>query len=130
VKLACIVKENLPEEIAAFEKGYWSGGEMWLDEKQEFFSAVGGGKPVKHTMAGFLLGLANPWSRLNKNLKSVPSSVEQNLVGEGFVSGGIYVVRKGSGEAELSFSETNLGDTAAVDDVLKAAERCASGDRI
>ena len=57
----------------------------------------------------------------------MPSSLQDqgassNLTGEGFVTGGLYVVRS-NGVAELSFSEANLGDTTLVSEVLEACKR-------
>lgn len=52
-----IVKEWLPEEIAAFTEKYWPSDELFLDEDKAFFSAVNNGEPLYLAMSA----LVNPF---------------------------------------------------------------------
>ena len=47
------VKENIPEEIKSFREDVWSEP-LFMDEKLDFYTAVGGGKTNKYSTAGFL----------------------------------------------------------------------------
>ena len=105
------VKENIPEEIKSFREDVWSEP-LFMDEKLEFYTAVGGGKKNQYSTAGFLASLANPFSKLYKNVITKGKKYKQktNLVGEGLITGGLYVVHAG-GKPEYSFLEKNMPDS-------------------
>ena len=78
-------------------------------------------------MPAFLAKLANPWNRLRKNAKRA-DGVDGNLVGEGFVHGGVYVVRKGAAENDapaFAHAEVEIGDFPPTEDLVAACERAA-----
>ena len=81
---------------------------MYLDEPRAFYDALGGGKANKNTMASFLAKMLNPFSRLKKNIKR-SEGTKGNLVGEGLVHGGVYVVPPG-GKPFYAHAEVELGD--------------------
>lgn len=129
-RIVAVVKENIPQEIKEFRE-FWSG-EIYLDEEKAFYKAIGGGKEHKqfNGVVGFLAALANPFSSIGKIVKAHAKRAENkgvkgNLNGEGFVQGGLYVVRK-NGQSQLKFLESNLGDLCPVDDVVKAVRECST----
>ena len=74
---------------------------------------------------GFLAKyLLNPWSTVNANVKR-DSEFEGNLVGEGLVTGGVYVFGP-SGRVEFAFLESEIGDHAPIDSVVAATRAAAS----
>jgi len=127
-RIVAVVKEDIATEVADFRKGYWSG-EVFLDPEKKFFTALGGGvQNQPYTGASFLAAYANPFSkaRMKKSLdRATTKGFEGNLVGEGLVTGGVYVIRQ-DGKAAYSFLEEDVGDHAPLDDVIegiKAAVR-------
>ena len=74
--------------------------------------------------------LANPFSLMNTLMKRhAPYEGTGNLLGEGFVHGGLYVVRAGAraGDAPaFAYAEQEIGEHAPVDDVLAAAKAAAA----
>lgn len=128
-RVVAVVKEADPKELQEFSE-FWSG-EILHDKGQAFFKAVGGGelRRLHSSGAGFLATLANPFgargSEIRANAKKASDDgVKQNFNGEGFVSGGLYVVGK-TGKAEFSFAETEYGRHASIDDVVKAVSTAA-----
>eukprot|EP00928_Gymnodinium_smaydae_P087429 TRINITY_DN71694_c0_g1_i1.p2 TRINITY_DN71694_c0_g1~~TRINITY_DN71694_c0_g1_i1.p2 ORF type:complete len:193 (-),score=55.74 TRINITY_DN71694_c0_g1_i1:9-587(-) len=129
-RVLAVVKEDIGTEIADFRKGYWKG-EVFLDEKKAFFAALGGGKVHEpYTLATFLAMIANPFtkSRTKKNLAMADKKrVANNMTGEGFIAGGVYVIRK-DGKAAYSFLEEDIGDSAPVEDVVAAVKAAVKGE--
>ena len=119
------VKENIPEEIKSFREDVWPEP-LFMDEKLEFYTAVGGGKKNQYSSAGFLATLANPFSKLYKNVITKGKKYKQktNLVGEGLITGGLYVVHAG-GKPEYSFLEKVIGDHVNMTEVMEACEKVA-----
>eukprot|EP00668_Euglena_longa_P033007 GGOE01042505.1.p2 GENE.GGOE01042505.1~~GGOE01042505.1.p2 ORF type:complete len:225 (+),score=57.24 GGOE01042505.1:39-713(+) len=126
IGLAAVVKENLPPEIAEFQK-YWPVDLYW-DVDQEFYQALGGGQPFRHNLFSFLLKYLSPFStQLKANIaRSTNAGFKGNLVGEGFTSGGLYVFHRG-GEVAYSFLEKEIGDHAPLEEVLEVC-RSVAGD--
>jgi hypothetical protein len=125
-RVVCLVKENIGTEVAEFQEKFW-GGDVCLDSKKEFYTALGGGKPHKpfSGLAAFLAFLANPFSKnpTKANLKRA-NGTEQNLTGEGFVAGGWYVIAP-DGSAAFSYLEANMGDRPAFADITAAVSTAA-----
>lgn len=95
-----------------------------LDDKRAWFTALGGGRVNQYGMLGFLARLANPYSKVRANLKAPDNEVHKNnMKGEGFITGGLYVVPRGGPPAEYAFLEREIGDQFDVDEVVKAAQR-------
>ena len=57
IKLVAVVKEWIPEEIAAFTEKYWPSDELFLDEEKVLFAAINNGEPLQLAMST----LANPF---------------------------------------------------------------------
>lgn len=100
-----------------------------MNKSMEFYKAVGGGKLVQYSLASFLASLVNPWSTVYKNVKkSKKYNQKTNLVGEGLITGGMYVVHKG-GKPEYSYSEKVIGDHADMKAAMSACRVVAgAGD--
>ena len=96
---------------------------MYLDEPRAFYDALGGGKANKNTMASFLAKMLNPFSRLKKNIKR-SEGTKGNLVGEGLVHGGVYVVPPG-GKPFYAHAEVELGDHPPTEELLNALPQLA-----
>lgn len=115
-----LVKEDIGTEVADFKKGFW-GGEVYLDRRLEYYSALGGGKVHKHISGvSDMPGLLAPWSksRTKEALKRA-GATPNNLKGEGFINGGCYVIAT-NGEAKYAFLEEQIGDRASVREVMAA----------
>lgn len=126
IRLACIVKEVLPEQISQFVPQYWAG-EVYHDPDMGFFKALGGGEVRSKGMFSLLSGAvrANN-SRASEYLKT--NGGDSNLTGEGFIMGGLYVVDR-SGSVKYTFVEETFGDHAPLDDVIAAAQAAAAVDQ-
>eukprot|EP00747_Dinoflagellata_sp_TGD_P179465 gnl/TRDRNA2_/TRDRNA2_30312_c0_seq1.p1 gnl/TRDRNA2_/TRDRNA2_30312_c0~~gnl/TRDRNA2_/TRDRNA2_30312_c0_seq1.p1 ORF type:complete len:210 (+),score=37.86 gnl/TRDRNA2_/TRDRNA2_30312_c0_seq1:188-817(+) len=129
-RVVALVKEDLENEVADF-RAFWSE-EVFLDENRRFYTALGGGEAHKPYagVAAFLATILNPFSK--RRVKAADSAakakgVAGNLKGEGFTSGGVYVVRT-DGKAAYSFLEEDLGDHAPVEDVVEAVRAAAKGE--
>jgi len=128
VALSCTVKEDLEGEIEAFREGYWPDAPIYLDETLAFYDAIAGGKRTQSALSGFLLRMANPFGQLQKNFKRA-QGVDGNLKGEGFVHGGVYVVKKNAAADEtpvFAHHETEIGDHPPTDDLVKACKDAAA----
>ncbi|KAJ8604476.1 hypothetical protein CTAYLR_000959 [Chrysophaeum taylorii] len=125
VALCCTVKEDLDDEIKEFRQGFWPEAPIYLDAGMAWYKAVQGGGLTKSTLAGFLAKLLNPFSRLSANLKR-SKAVEGNMKGEGFIHGGVFVIRKGAKRNEaavFSHAEKELGDGPPTDSIIDAAKK-------
>jgi len=121
-KLVCVLKEGLPAEVAEFKDNYWRD-ELYLDKEMGFFKAVAGGKVKKGNLSTFLNPFSTVWKRVTEAKEAGVQT--QNLNGEGKILGGLLVMRPGSRGVEYQFQERNFGDSAPVEDVLKAVEAAA-----
>eukprot|EP00913_Durusdinium_trenchii_P013125 g12320.t1 len=103
-RVVALVKEDLEKEVEEFRAS-----------ENNFYKALGGGdvwQPVG--ILGFLAVMLNPWStsKLKANIKrNQAKKVPGNMVGEGFIAGGCYVLNK-SGDPVFSHLEENFGDHA------------------
>jgi len=127
-RVVCVLKENIPAQVEEFREGFWQG-ELFLDEDKGFFKALGGGEVIsRFSTASFLAMLANPFrsNPVKENIaKTNKKGVQGNLKGEGFVQGGLYVVRK-TGVAELGFVEDPMGSMATIEMVKEAVSAAAA----
>mmetsp|Transcript_27255 Transcript_27255/g.78417 ORF Transcript_27255/g.78417 Transcript_27255/m.78417 type:complete len:163 (-) Transcript_27255:263-751(-) len=125
-RVVALVKEDVGTEIADFKKGFWKE-EVFMDERQAFYRALGGGQPHKpfSGLTAFLAMLANPFSK-NKTKDNIAKAkgVQQNMTGEGFVAGGVYVLGR-DGVPTYSFLEEDLGNRAAIKDVINGVKAAA-----
>jgi len=129
-RIIAIVKEDVDTHVADFRAGYWSG-EVFMDSKMAFYKALGGGEERKPLGAlAFVAMLANPWSKSRTRASLTRASnkgVEGRLGGEGFITGGVYVVGT-DGKAAYVFAEESVGDTSAVDDVIEGVKAAKRGE--
>jgi len=62
VRLICILKEALPDQVEQFRAKYWvEPAEVFVDEGLGFFSALGGGRPKSKS----IIALASSAVRTN-----------------------------------------------------------------
>lgn len=121
-RLVALVKEDVGSEVNDF-RAFWKQ-EVLLDTNRSFYSAIAGGtehKPVCG-LASLLALLANPFSRSRSRANILGMKAKGNTTGEGYVSGGVYVIQP-DGRAAYSFLEEELGDKAPIDDVIAAVRK-------
>jgi len=131
-RIVCLVKENIGTEVEDFRKGFWSE-EVFLDADLSFFRALGGGslnKPVG--LGAFLAMILNPFS--NARTKGALARAKRggfsegaNTTGEGFVTGGVYVIRQ-DGQASYIFLEEQIGDHPPVEEVIAGVHAAVRGE--
>lgn len=115
IQLVAVLLEDLDEEVWAFWPRYWAGVVV-LDENRDFFRALGGGKLMKDNLfTGFLW---NPIARFNFK-RAMKTGVKYNAKGEGWIKGGLFIVRQGKGGVAYQFAEKNLGDWAPLHEVMQ-----------
>lgn len=130
-RVVAVVKEDIKDEVERFREEYWTVGDLFLDTDKRFFHALHGGsaKPAMST-AGFLAMILNPFSKHRTkgavNLASA-EGVTGNMVGEGFITGGVYVVRRDE-RAAYTFFEEAIGDHAPIDDVIEGVRAAVRGE--
>jgi hypothetical protein len=115
IQLVAVLHEHIEEEVWAFWPRYW-GAMIVLDEKRDFFKALGGGKLMKDNfLTEFFL---NPMARLNWK-RALKTGIQYSSNGEGLIKGGLYIVRKGKGGVAYQFVEKSYGDWAPLDEILQ-----------
>mmetsp|Transcript_4231 Transcript_4231/g.9464 ORF Transcript_4231/g.9464 Transcript_4231/m.9464 type:complete len:92 (+) Transcript_4231:171-446(+) len=86
-----------------------------------WFKAVGGGAVDKKNLAAWMVrALLLPFTRAHANLAH-GKGVEGNLLGEGMITGGAYVVARG-GDVQWSSREAEIGDGFDVDELVAALQ--------
>lgn len=122
-RVVALVKEDVGTEVADLKEGFWPE-ELFLDQDQSFYRALGGGEVHKpFGLTSFMAMLANPFSKARtKAAIAEAKPVKANLIGEGFVQGGVYVIRP-DGKAEYAFLEAELGDRAPLENVIEAVRQ-------
>ncbi|KAJ3323223.1 hypothetical protein HDV06_001990 [Boothiomyces sp. JEL0866] len=114
--LVAIFKEELGTD--EFKPTYWRDS-MYLDESREFYKFVNGGK----ISSSSVLGLVHPES-LKNGMRATNDGYTGNIVGEGFVLGGVCVVDK-DGNSVYEYAEKHFGDHAPIEQVLDACKQFA-----
>mmetsp|Transcript_80007 Transcript_80007/g.224571 ORF Transcript_80007/g.224571 Transcript_80007/m.224571 type:complete len:155 (-) Transcript_80007:192-656(-) len=126
-RIVALVKEDVGTEVEEFKKGFWTE-EVFQDRSQAFYVALGGGQPHKPFcgIAAFLAMLANPFSK-SKTKENIAKAkgVKQNMTGEGFVAGGVYVLGA-DGAPTYSLLEEELGNRAPIPDVVAGVKAAAA----
>lgn len=120
------MKEDIDNEVPDFKKGYWSE-DVYVDQKKELYKALGGGQMRKpNGTFSFLFRAICPCAgaRLKENLAKA-KAVDGNFKGEGFVTGGMYVLRP-DGTVAFSYAEDEYGDRADHDELMDAIRRAAA----
>jgi len=136
MNMACVLRENLPEEVAKFQADVWEGEPMFLDAQHQLFKAIGGGMPNETTREAFMKTVNDPNAeekaqreRASKLAEGFLSPEHHNAVGQGFMMGGVYVLHKG-GAVEWAHQEQYVGDTSDAADVVAAAGRATSAGKL
>jgi hypothetical protein len=110
--------KNLQFQVRAFWPRYW-GGIVVVDEKREFFKALGGGRlNEENVYTGIIL---NATARANWK-RARATGIDNNSNGEATIKGGLYIIRAGNGGIAYQFVERNFGDWAPLEEVLKVCE--------
>eukprot|EP00746_Dinoflagellata_sp_MGD_P007721 gnl/MRDRNA2_/MRDRNA2_115345_c0_seq1.p1 gnl/MRDRNA2_/MRDRNA2_115345_c0~~gnl/MRDRNA2_/MRDRNA2_115345_c0_seq1.p1 ORF type:complete len:148 (+),score=32.74 gnl/MRDRNA2_/MRDRNA2_115345_c0_seq1:258-701(+) len=125
-RVVCLLKEDLPDQVEEFRNKFWPG-ELFLDQDKGFYKALGGGQYLKkHSTSTFLMTLLNPFSADPVKDHISKAKSETNLTGEGYIHGGLYVVRQ-TGITELGFVEEDLGVVCPINKVKEAVQAaCAA----
>jgi len=129
------LRENIPAEVEAFRKNAWKDEPIYLDSSFAIFGAIAGGTP-NEINAGYWMeqfgkfqeGKADEkWAaNWGKVLQQAGEKMAlTNMVGEGFMTGGVYVLKQG-GAVQWAFQEVELGLTADAAEVLSAAKQAAA----
>ncbi|CAM6017903.1 unnamed protein product [Sphagnum balticum] len=114
IQLVVCLNEHIDAEVRAFWPRYW-GGIVVVDEKREFFKALGGGRLSKeNVITGFIF---NATARANWK-RARATGIDFNSNGEGTIKGGLYIIRAGNGGVAYQFVERNFGDWAPLEEVL------------
>jgi hypothetical protein len=126
-----IIKEVAPTSQAAndtvlgvgeFERQYFGGGAVYLDEGKQFYGFLGDRKLIStRNVFKALVRPLKTWRSLRAvgdRMKS--KGIEGNMVGEGLLLGGVLVVDR-DGRVTYSYPET-AGEPAPVDAVDEALD--------
>lgn len=130
-RVIALVKEDIGTEVSDFREGWWKE-QIFLDGDMRFFTALGGGAAHKPYggLAAFLAMLANPFSKTRVKgafKRADQKGVTGNMNGEGFIAGGVYVVRV-DGMSAYTFLEEDIGDHAPVEDVIEGIKAAVKGE--
>jgi hypothetical protein len=118
IQLVVCLNEHIDAEVRAFWPRYW-GGIVVVDEKREFFKALGGGRlNEENVYTGIIL---NATARANWK-RARATGIDNNSNGEATIKGGLYIIRAGNGGIAYQFVERNFGDWAPLEEVLKVCE--------
>jgi len=112
VPLYAVVKEDVGTEVQNF-RPYFKG-EVFLDEKRCFY----GPRERKMGLLAFLR--VGVW--LN-GLRAFKKGFMGNVLGEGFVLGGVFVIGRGQQGILMEHREVEFGDKVNIANVIQAARR-------
>jgi len=105
--LVGILKEvsNSEEEdnlgIREFHEDFFKGGELYLDSKRDFYRALGHGKFRTMGLSNFF-----SWSFIKNFIDLKKKGVDGNMVGEGSIQGGVFVI--GPGEQGVIYAHQEI----------------------
>ncbi|GAA6073424.1 selenoprotein U1b isoform X1 [Tachysurus ichikawai] len=91
-----------------------SAGEIFLDEKQIFYS------PSHRKMRHLGLARINVWRNI---LRAWRKSYQGNMKGEGFILGGLYVIGPENQGILMEHQEKEFGDKTDLRSVLQAVKK-------
>ncbi|KAG7222298.1 hypothetical protein INR49_016394 [Caranx melampygus] len=112
VPLYAVVKEDVGTEVQNF-RPYFKG-EIFLDEKRRFY----GPRERKMGLLGFLR--VGVWMN---GFRAFKKGIMGNVLGEGFVLGGVFVIGRGQQGILLEHREIEFGDKVNIEDVIQAIRR-------
>jgi len=140
VGMAAVLRENIPDEVERFKKNVWHEEPIYLDSSFALFGSIAGGTPNEINAEYFMEqfgkfpeGKADEkfTANMGKAMKLADGYMgddKHNMVGAGFMTGGIYVLKQG-GAVQWAHHEPDIGLTADAADVVSAAKlAAASGD--
>ncbi|KAI9590882.1 AhpC/TSA antioxidant enzyme-domain-containing protein [Syncephalis fuscata] len=111
--------------VEEFIKEYFPHpNDVFIDESKGFYKATGGGKLRWGGLSTFLK--PSFWSIYQRNKGR---KVSGNLKGEGRILGGLYVVKPGDAGIEYEHVESQFGDIASLENIIRACEN-ASGQKL
>lgn len=119
-RIVAVVKEDIDNEVEEFKKGFWSE-DVYVDKDKALYKALGEGYIRQpNGMCGFMMKALCPCGgdRLKENMAAA-KDVKQNYNGEGFITGGFYIL-KADGSVAFSAFEDEYGDRADVDKAIEA----------
>lgn len=140
-KLACVLRENIPAEVANFRGNVWQEEPILLDHQWQFYAAVAGGKPNSYDLAEYIKNMQNPTPESKRRQEEGQRRATyggakfmkppyHNMVGQGLMMGGLYVLRRGGG-VEWAHHEEFPGDTITdTADFVAAARRAAAAAKL
>ena len=129
-KIVGIIKEVAPtsgaktdEELGVheFQTKYFGGNPIYLDEDRKFYDILGNRSLLNqrlHTWNPFQL--FRDFRELNKRTSS--KKITGNLLGEGFIQGGLFVISKSHNKVFTYFELT--GTPFPYDEIKQAIESC------
>uniref|UniRef100_A0A8D0AHH7 Peroxiredoxin-like 2A n=1 Tax=Sander lucioperca TaxID=283035 RepID=A0A8D0AHH7_SANLU len=112
VPLYAVVKEDVSTEVQNFR--LYFKGEIFLDEKRRFY----GPRERKLGLMAFLR--VGVWMN---GLRAFQRGFMGNVLGEGFVLGGVFVIGRGKQGILLEHREVEFGDKVNIEDVIRAVRR-------
>uniref|UniRef100_I3JM57 Peroxiredoxin-like 2A n=1 Tax=Oreochromis niloticus TaxID=8128 RepID=I3JM57_ORENI len=112
VPLYAVVKEDVGTEVKNF-RPYFQG-EVFLDEKRRFY----GPRERKLGLLAFLR--VGVWMN---GVRAFRNGFVGNVLGEGFVLGGVFVIGQGQQGILLEHREIEFGDKVNIEDVLQAVRK-------
>lgn len=112
VPLYAVVKEDVGTEVKNF-RPYFQG-EVFLDEKRRFY----GPRERKLGLLAFLR--VGVWMN---GVRAFRNGFVGNVLGEGFVLGGVFVIGQGQQGLLLEHREIEFGDKVNIEDVLQAVRK-------
>uniref|UniRef100_A0A8C8G407 Peroxiredoxin-like 2A n=1 Tax=Oncorhynchus tshawytscha TaxID=74940 RepID=A0A8C8G407_ONCTS len=112
VPLVAVVKENIGTEIQDFRPHF--AGDIYVDEKHHFYG------PLQRKMGGLGFIRLGVWQNFMRAWKA---GYHGNMLGEGFVLGGVFVIGAGNQGILLEHREEEFGNKVENEDVLQAVKR-------
>lgn len=112
VPLYAVVKEDVGTEVQNF-RPYFQG-EIFLDEKRRFYG------PRERKMGVLAFLRVGVWMN---GLRAFKKGFMGNVLGEGYVLGGVFVIGQGQQGILLEHREIEFGDKVNTEVVIEAARR-------
>uniref|UniRef100_A0A4W5PW73 Peroxiredoxin-like 2A n=1 Tax=Hucho hucho TaxID=62062 RepID=A0A4W5PW73_9TELE len=112
VPLVAVVKENIGTEIQDFRPHF--AGDIYVDEKHHFYG------PLQRKMGGLGFIRLGVWQNFMRAWKA---GYQGNMLGEGFVLGGVFVIGAGNQGILLEHREEEFGNKVENEDVLEAVKK-------
>lgn len=112
VPLVAVVKENVGTEIQDFRPHF--AGDIYIDEEKRFYG------PLQRRMGGLGFIRLGVWQNF---IRAWRSGYQGNMLGEGFILGGVFVIGAGDQGILLEHREKEFGDKVDNADVLEAVRK-------